>query len=312
MDSLTVVIPTFNRAPVLKKALEAYLTQGAPEGIYELLVVDDGSTDETQSVVDEISCRAPFAVRYFRQENRGPAAARNVGIREARADIILFTDSDIVPHQDLVQQHLEWHERNPEITSAVLGYVTWPPELAPTPFMRWYGEQGALFAYGKFSAGQQLTFLDFYTCNLSLKTAFLRTCGQFDEEFKSAAYEDIELGYRLSKAGLRLLYGAGAVGYHHQYFFFNDVCGKARRNAASERVFRGKEAGQRVLEQQRNQKSGLGYRVWRVIAIGAGVILSPFQNVLDSRVPLPSVIYRLLLWYNIARSSSPPESPERA
>src|SRR5258708_26630688 len=84
MDSLTVVIPTFNRAPVLKKALEAYLTQGAPEGIYELLVVDDGSTDETPSLVDEISRRAPFPIRYFRQENKGPAAARNVGIREAQ------------------------------------------------------------------------------------------------------------------------------------------------------------------------------------------------------------------------------------
>ena len=285
---------------MLKKALEAYAAQGMPEAIHELIVVDDGSTDETKAVVDELEHKAPFPVRYFCQENKGPAAARNVGIREARAEIILFTDSDIVPHQDLVQQHLEWHRRNPEGSAAVLGYVTWPPDPPPTPFMRWYGEQGALFSFGEFRGGQQLTFLNFYTCNLSLKSEFLRTNGLFDEEFKSAAYEDIELGYRLSKAGLRLFYSAEAVAEHHQFFRFADACRRARQNEMSRRLFFQKEAGQCVLSQQRR---GLRYRLRRVIGIYAGALFSPLRTFLDSKVQLPSVIYHLLFWYQVVHGS---------
>jgi glycosyltransferase involved in cell wall biosynthesis len=309
---LTVVIPTHNRAGVLKRVLLAYRSQSAPELIEELIVVDDGSTDNTEAVVMEARELSPFPVRYLRQANKGPAAARNYGIREARAPVILFTDSDVAPAPCLVSKHLATHDKHPSVEVAVLGYVGWPTDPKPTPFMAWYGEHGALFSFGKFRSGQQLTFLNFYTCNLSLKTEFLRTHGHFDEEFKSAAYEDIELGYRLGKAGLRLLYNAEAVGYHHQYFFFKNVCEKARRNAAATRLFGGKEAGRCILEQQRRRKSGLGYKIGRAIAIGLGAILSPFRSVLDSRVQLPSVIYHLLFWYHVTRSSDLSESRDRA
>ncbi len=138
--SLSVIIPTYNREKVLARALEGYLAQSSSQIIYELLVVDDGSTDGTESMVREFSARSPFPIRYLRQSNKGPAAARNFGIREARSSLVLFTDSDIVPERDLVEQHLEWHRRNPQITASVLGYVTWLPEIKATPFMRWYGE----------------------------------------------------------------------------------------------------------------------------------------------------------------------------
>lgn len=294
MDSLTVVIPTYNRAPVLKTALDAYIAQRAPEGVNELLVVDDGSTDNTELVVSEISRRAPFPVRYFRQDNRGPAAARNLGIREAHADLILFTDSDIVPREDLVQQHLEWHRGNRSLSAAVLGCAAWPRQPAPTPFMRWYGERGALFAFGKFRKGQHLSFLNFYTCNLSLKTEFLKSYGQFDETFKSAAFEDIELGYRLSKAGLQLTYNPDAVAYHHQFFRFEDACRKAYQNATAKEVFLGKEAGQYILARRKSPT----YQIGKLFALCAAPILSPLKGCLDSRMRLPSVIYRLLYWHH--------------
>src|SRR6266446_4734746 len=192
-NSLSVIIPTYNREKVLAKALEAYLMQSSPHLIHELLVVDDGSTDATQALVLAFSNRSPFPIRYLRQPNKGPAAARNLGIREAASSIVLFTDSDIVPQHDLVVQHLDWHRKNPQPGAAVLGYVTWPPEIKATPFMRWYGEDGALFAYRRLRGKREVDFHFFYTCNLSVKVGFLRSCAQFDEDFKSAAYEDIEL-----------------------------------------------------------------------------------------------------------------------
>src|SRR5579862_8396835 len=104
--TLSIVIPTYNRQPVLLKALDAYLHQSASSRISELLIVDDGSTDNTAATVQAFISRASFPVRYLSQPNRGPAAARNRGIRESHGDLILFTDSDIIPHHDLVAQHL--------------------------------------------------------------------------------------------------------------------------------------------------------------------------------------------------------------
>ncbi|HXP82287.1 MAG TPA: glycosyltransferase [Verrucomicrobiae bacterium] len=296
MDSLTIIIPTHNRNAVLTRAIEGYFAQSAPKAIHELIVVDDGSTDDTEATVVEMSQLSPFPIRYLRQSNRGPAAARNFGIRETRTDIILFTDSDIVPDCELVAQHLEWHHSNPQDNVAVLGYVSWPSHPVPTPFMKWYGET-QLFGYGQLRHKQQLDFGAFYSCNLSLKTNFLRVQGQFDEDFKTAAYEDLELGYRLCNAGLQLLYNRQAVAYHHQFFLFVDACRKLHGNTLAARMFFQKEAGRYFLEQQRKRKARVSYRIAKWSATKVMPILRPAKRMLDSHVRFPSIVYHLFFWY---------------
>jgi len=293
-NSLSVIIPTYNREKILARALEGYQTQSSPRLIHELLVVDDGSTDGTESMVREFSSQSMFPVRYLRQPNKGAGAARNLGIREARSALVLFSDSDIIPQRDLVEQHIEWHQRNPQTTAAVLGYVTWPPELKATPFMRWYGEH-KLFWFYKLRNKHEASYYYFYTCNLSLKTEFLRTCGQFDEEFKSAAYEDIELGYRLSKKGLQLLYNAAAIGYHYQFFSFEDACRKKLGNAAATEVFFRKEGGQQFLKEIQSRQSRAGDVLAKVATVVA-IVLSPVRRLLDSSFPLPGIVYQLFFW----------------
>jgi glycosyltransferase involved in cell wall biosynthesis len=246
-------------------------------------------------MVQEFSTRSAFPIRYLRQSNKGPAAARNLGIREARTNLVLFTDSDVIPKRDLVEQHIEWHRKNSQIAAAVLGYVTWSPAVNSTPFMRWYGEN-MLFAFGQLGKKREVDFHSFYTCNLSLKTEFLRTCGQFDEEFKSAAYEDTELGYRLSKRGLQLLYNPAAIGYHHQFFSFEDACGKMRANAAATQLFFRKEAGQQVLVEIRTRQSGAGYALAKGFATVVARVLSPARPLLDCSLPLPGIVYHLFFW----------------
>jgi glycosyltransferase involved in cell wall biosynthesis len=301
MSGLTVVIPTYNRAAVLKKALNGYRIQSPSGLIRELIVVDDGSTDNTEAMVEQVSKDCAFVVRYIRQSNRGPAAARNVGIREAQSQLILFTDSDIVPERDLVSQHVKWHGENPDDYFAVLGYVTWPPEPKPTPFMKWYGEAGPLFAYRQFRNKREISYRFLYTCNLSFKAKFLRTHGQFDEDFKSAAWEDMELGYRLSKAGLRLLYNPQALAYHNQFFTFADVCRKAEANSSAKGIFAQKEAGKYFHMEQQEKRANWGYRFAEWAAVVVGIVLRPANVLLDSSVPLPAVIYRLLYWYYVNR-----------
>jgi len=297
--SLSVIIPTYNRRDVLAKALDGYLTQSSPQLVDELLIVDDGSTDDTESMVRQFSKKSPIVIRYLRQANKGPAAARNLGIREARSNIILFTDSDIVPERELVSQHLEWHRNNPQTSTAVLGYVTWPPEIKATPFMRWYGEEGALFAYRQLRGKREIDFHFFYTCNLSLKTDFLRTCGQFDEDFKSASWEDTELAFRLHKAGLQLLYNPQAVAFHYQFFTFDEACRKAAGNSTARETFLKKEAGQHYLAQRKERMSGIKARIAKLAATAVGTVMSSSSRLLDSRIRLPSPIYRALYWYRV-------------
>ncbi len=142
---LSIAIPTYNRKDVLRKVLEAYCSQSAPEEILEIFVADDGSTDGTESAVAQFNEGSSVPIRYFRQEHRGAAAARNLAIREARGDLLLFTDDDVIPSPTLVEEHSKWHRQNPDPRVAVSGSVPWHPEVHPTPFMHWLIRGGPLF-----------------------------------------------------------------------------------------------------------------------------------------------------------------------
>jgi glycosyltransferase involved in cell wall biosynthesis len=286
MNALSVVIPTYNRCGTLQKVLSAYLNQTALQSINEILVVDDGSTDSTSTIVDHISKGSVVPIRYVRQQNRGPAAARNVGIRKATSGLILFTDDDIIPDPILVAEHLDWHRRFPELSTAVLGHVTWAPEVNPTPFMKWYGSD-ALFAYARLVGRTEIDYTNFYTCNLSLKTEFLRSNGMFDEDFKIAACEDIELGFRLVEAGMHLLYNNKALAYHHQYISFDEACRRHRKSVAARELFAQKVAGR---SQQMLTTSSVKQRFKKCLAPP----LSLLKGSMDWNVALPRTVYRTM------------------
>jgi glycosyltransferase involved in cell wall biosynthesis len=296
---LSVVIPTYNRREILLKTLAAYQQQSCSAEILEILVLDDESTDGTAEAVAEFSQRAVNHVRYFRLTHRGPAAARNHGIREARGKLLLFADDDIVPSLHLVAEHLAWHEKYPESFVAVLGLVEWAPEVKPTPFMEWLAKDGVLFAYAHLSPGESADFRYFYSCNLSLKTAFVRENGMFDEDFKEPAFEDTELSYRLQKRGLRALYNPAAVGYHHKFISFADACRRAKVVARARRVIETKEAGRFLAEVERGARQGAepSRGIKRVVRNFLMPILPSLRPLLDSHIRLPKAIYGNLFYY---------------
>jgi len=221
---LSVIIPSHNRKDILSKCLESLANQ-IVSAEYEVLVIDDGSTDGTSDFMDDYAKDFPVPLKQYRLPGNGPAAARNVGIKNAIGDILLFIGDDIIagtPH--FLEHHLGWHqERFPSLEIAVLGYTTWSPEIEITPYMRWLENGGPQFAYHTMENGGFAHFFRFYTCNISLKKAFIKD-DLFDERFLYAAMEDSELGYRLQKRGMKIIFNKQALGHHYHEITLEEYC----------------------------------------------------------------------------------------
>ena len=210
--SISVVIPTFRRPDTLFAVLDALGRQDAPPPC-EVVVVDDGSGGETPQRLAAYRPAYPF--RFFCQENGGPASARNRGVAEARGPIVLFLGDDTVPEPALLSVHAGTHAEKRAFPVAVLGYTTWPRDLKVSPFLHHINEYGLQFGYGLIDDPESVPFNFFYTSNVSLPRELLLEVGLFDTSFPHAAWEDIEVAYRLMQGGMRMLYRPAAVARHH-------------------------------------------------------------------------------------------------
>jgi len=304
--SVSVIIPTYNRAEVLRKVLRGYAEQCGDHRLLEVLVVDDGSKDHTPAVVSECGHSFPYSLRYLRQENSGPATARNYGIREAAGDLILFGDDDIIPSRNMVAEHVSWHGRFPAENVAVQGYVDWAPELHPTPFMVWSNLYGAQFNFGRFQPGMEVDFWHAYFCNTSVKSNFLRQNGVFDEKFRNAGWEDIELSYRLYQKGYRVRYSPEAFGYHYKYEKFQDTLRRVLELNRASAVFKTTDAGKCLFEQidsqarQAKRRETLGRRLLRPLK---RPVMPLLRYLIDTRIPLPARVYEYVFYDYVWRNS---------
>src|SRR5438105_3126712 len=113
MKPASIVIPTFNRRDRLVRVLDALDRQTADPKSFEVVVVDDGSKDGTFELVRDQ--RRAYEIRAIRQENGGPARARNTGVDAASGELLIFIDDDVVPAPELVQEHLRSHEAEKDV-----------------------------------------------------------------------------------------------------------------------------------------------------------------------------------------------------
>ena len=237
---LSVIIPTYNRLDILKLTLSAYEKQVLPEGFeLELVVVDDGSSDGTwQYLKDYPSLRVHTSV--YSQTNQGPAAARNLAISKAKGDYLLITGDDIIPEPGFAYGHISALLEGS--APAILGRTAWHPELNVNALMRHVDGIGAQqFGYHYFEDGQRLDFRHFYTSNISFSRSILDDIEfLFDVEFHYAAYEDIELGYRLFGDRDQILYKRSILGYHHHHYTLKGFCKRQYNAGQMAYIFLGK------------------------------------------------------------------------
>jgi mycofactocin glycosyltransferase len=230
---LSVIMPTRDRAATLAENL-ARLAREDAGGPVELVVVDDGSRDETASVLERAPDSLPHELRVVRRRVAGgPAAARNSGLAVARAGACLFVGDDTLPAPGLLCRHLAFHRRHPAAGEALLGRVVPAPSSA-SPFADWLHEHGKQFAFASIAGRGPIAPELFNTANASLKRELIERAGGFDERF-GVGNDDVELGVRLGRAGLRLSYDAEAVAEHEHP---TDLIATLRRMRANGRSYR--------------------------------------------------------------------------
>ncbi len=302
MDPLSVIVPTHNRPQKLLKVLRALETQTLDRHAFEIVVVDDGSTADTAAAVAGFRQASSSAVRFFRQPQRGPAAARNAGIRAAAGRLLVFIGDDTVPRDDFLQQHLKAHRQHRDDRNvAVVGYTTWLAGLRVTPFMKYIGECGPQFGFARMSPNRPLPYCFFYSSNLSLPRAMVQGPAHvFDEEFSSAAWEDIELGYRLQQNGMKLFYHPDAVARHDHATTIPAFCRRQLVVGRDSRILLKKHP---ELDGDR-RKAGRMRALARVAPLaGIGETIGDF---VDRRLglPLPTLFYRAVLGLRYAAGAS--------
>lgn len=212
----SVVIPTYNRLPILRKVLDSLSRQNdAPP--FEVVIVDDGSSDATAATMHAMreSGALPFPLTFESQQNSGPGKARNRGVTLATGQYVVFIGDDTVPEERFLAEHAAVHRHaGDDRLVAALGYTGWPADEPVTAFMDYINDYGLQFGYKLIESGNVVPFNFFYTSNISLDRQLLLD-HPFDTSFPAAAWEDIELAYRLDKLGLKIHYTDRAVTRHY-------------------------------------------------------------------------------------------------
>jgi GT2 family glycosyltransferase len=209
MDHVTVIVPTYNRLGRLRQVLAGLEAQSFPRDRFDVVVVSDGSTDGTEAFLRDLA--SPLQVTPVLQANQGPAAARNAGVAEARGELLLFIDDDVVPDPQLIAEHVASHEAAAD--RVVLGPMLTPADFRLAPWVQWEQEM-LVKQYRAMEAGEwEPTARQFYTGNTSLARRHVVAAGGFDARFRRA--EDVELAFRLARRGVRFLFNPRAVGHHY-------------------------------------------------------------------------------------------------
>ena len=234
--ALSVVIPTYNRVEKLVECLRCLEDQTLDKKFYEVWVVDDGSTDNTPEFLEKWK-NSEKGHYVLNQKNQGQGMARNNALEHVLGESVLFIGDDIYASKKFLETHHQFHIQNPQKNRACLGLTEWDPTKLITPFMEWMTQGGYQFDYESLREGRKTDFWHFYTSNLSVKTALLKT-NRFSKEFKGYGWEDIELAYRLEKEDhLELIYTPKALAVHDHYLDQKDLEKKMQSLARNAKIF---------------------------------------------------------------------------
>ena len=210
---VSVIITTYKRWDILALTLHALTQQDWKD--FEVIVVDDGSNDGTYEHLQKWQAEhvGELELQVFAQENTGQGIARNNGLIHAQGELVLFIGDDIIADPDFISQHVRCH-RAAGMPCAVVGYTEWDHAgMRVTPMLEYANEAGQQFGYRYMKDEQDVPYTCFYTSNVSAPRHLLGA-EPFDPTFRTYGWEDIDVGYRLAKRGVRLIFNRKARARH--------------------------------------------------------------------------------------------------
>ncbi|GEM_PF-611489 len=216
---VSIIIPTYNRKEKLKACLESIFRQDYPKEDYEVIVVDDGSIDATEEMMRQLSIGRPN-LRYCLQSHKGPAAARNLGVKQAKAEIIAFTDNDCILNPDWLKKMVEAH-RIDDSLAAVGGRTEINIHNIKAAVSQFLSD-GAI----RTDINGNLEIIFFPTCNVSFKKRYLNDT-EFNELFPLSAGEDLEFFWRLFKKNRKFAFRQDIRLFHNCHSNFKSFLKQA-------------------------------------------------------------------------------------
>jgi glycosyltransferase involved in cell wall biosynthesis len=208
MNTISIIIPTYNGRDKIGRLIKALQCQTYLD--FEVIVVIDGSLDNTRQVIESIT--TPFKKVIVEKENGGRAAARNSGVKHATGDLLVFYDDDMEPYENSVADHIKFHRRYEGI---VTGNQRDLSSKERTDIQKYRASVSQSWTSGYKDDLNRLTYsnLFFSTANSSFKKSDIQKLKGFDESLTDA--EDYEIAWRALKAGINVYFDKSNLSIHH-------------------------------------------------------------------------------------------------
>jgi glycosyltransferase involved in cell wall biosynthesis len=199
-----VVIPMYNAGKTIVETLRGLEKQTYKD--FQVILVDDGSTDDTRNVVEKFKEKSNLDIVLICQQNSGPAVARNLGAKKATGDIILFTDSDCIPPRNWVAEMIE--PIGKDIVGVHCGYKVKNPEFLVARYIDFEIRRRHSKIYNKITDSVG-------TYSFSIKKEVFDEMGGFNTSYSMASGEDFEFSYKLSENGYKIFFTDKTYVYHY-------------------------------------------------------------------------------------------------
>lgn len=204
IPNISVIIPTYNRLNKLSQALASIGRIDFDENDYEVIVVDDGSTDGTCEYINDLKKKVPFKLHYLYQKNSGPSSARNNGIRNAVGKYVFIIDSDCVVAKDILKRYVKYFPD--DMLGGIGGNVLPEGNDIVSAFLDYTGAWRPVKRNGE--------FLYLVTANAFFQKKAIEEAGLFDEDFRQPGGEEPELCQRMRDKGYIFKYDPDACVIH--------------------------------------------------------------------------------------------------
>lgn len=221
----SIIIPVYNQEQSLDVVLQGFSMQTLSKSVFEIIIIDDGSTDELRLKNSYDYQQYGLNIKLIHQKNHGRAYARNKGVALSAANIIIFCDADRFPKPNFVEEHLYWHQKGKKVIigipydyyGSILEGISvktdWIEIENLSRLPKYYSRIFGIFSNKSYS-NSNLNWLSFLVGNSSVeKTDFIKS-GGFDESFVSWGFEHFEFAFRLRKDVNTFYLNRNAINFH--------------------------------------------------------------------------------------------------